>query len=81
MKTTTVRGLHIDTAKILSWVADGETVEVLCRNLPVAILSPPPSRSAEVPRPDFAGRLRAIYGDRSLRPTSTKLVSVARGST
>lgn len=78
MKTTTIRELKHDTTKVLSWVAGGESVEVLRRNVPVAVLTPP-NRTAEVTRPDFTARLRAIYGDRELPTTGTELVSGARG--
>jgi len=78
VKTTTIRELKHDTTKVLSWVAGGESVEVLRRNVPVAVLSPP-SRSTDVPRPDFTARLKTIYGSRELPTTGTELVSGARG--
>ena len=71
MKTTTIRELKHDTTRVLSWVADGQTVEVRRRNDPVALLSPPARRSV-VRRPDFA-RLRAIYGKKRLKVTTTDL--------
>ena len=78
MRTTTIRELKHDTTTVLSWVADGQTVEVRRRNEPVALLSPPTRRSV-VRRPDFAARLRAIYGKKRLRVTATDLVSESRG--
>ena len=78
MKTTTIRELKHDTTTVLSWVANGQTVEVRRRNEPVALLSPPIRRSA-VRRPDFAARLRAIYGKKRLRVNATDLVSESRG--
>ena len=78
MKTTTIRELRHDTTTVLSWVAGGESVEVRRRGEPVAILSPR-QRKARIARPDFVGRMRAIYGDKVLPTTATDLVADARG--
>mgnify|MGYP000175351161 CR=1 FL=1 len=78
MKTTTIRELKHDTTTVLSWVAGGETVEVLRRNVLVALLSPP-RRTSKISRPDFAARLKAIYGTRTLDTTGSDLVSESRG--
>jgi len=78
MRTTTIRELKHDTTTVLSWVADGETVEVRRRNEPVALLSPPGRRSP-IRRPDFGARLRAIYGKKTLATTGTDLTSESRG--
>lgn len=77
VKTTTIRELKHDTSTVLSWVADGETVEVRRRNQPVALLSPP--KRPAVKRPDFAARLKAIYGPKVLPRTATDLISESRG--
>jgi antitoxin (DNA-binding transcriptional repressor) of toxin-antitoxin stability system len=65
---------------VLSWVAEGETVEVRRRNEPVAILSPP-RRKKPIRRPDFAARLEAIYGTKVLAATGTEVVSEPRSAT
>lgn len=78
VKKTSIRELKHDTSRVLSWVAGGETVEVFRRNVPVAVLSPP-GLPADVTRPDFAARLREIYGDKVLPTTGTDLVSGSRG--
>jgi prevent-host-death family protein len=78
VKRTTIRELKHETTAVLRRVAAGETVEVCRRNEPVAILSPP-TRRARVVRPDFAARLRAIYGNETLPTTGSDLVSDARG--
>jgi antitoxin (DNA-binding transcriptional repressor) of toxin-antitoxin stability system len=78
MKTTTIRELKHDTTTVLSWVAAGESVEVLRRNVPVALLSPP-RRTPRVVRPDFVARLKAIYGTRVLDTSGSDLVSESRG--
>jgi len=78
MKTTSIRELKHDTTTVLSWVAGGESVEVRRRGVPVAVLSPR-KRSARIVRPDFAARLRAIYGDRILPTTASDLIAESRG--
>jgi antitoxin (DNA-binding transcriptional repressor) of toxin-antitoxin stability system len=80
VKTTTIRELKHATTTVLSWVADGETVEVRRRREPVALLSPPKRRAA-IRRPDYAARLKAVYGRQVLPTTGTDLVSEFRGTT
>jgi len=78
MKTATIRELRHDTTAVLSWVAQGESVEVRRRGEPVALLSPR-KRQSGVVRPDFLARIRSIYGDGALATSATELVSDARG--
>jgi antitoxin (DNA-binding transcriptional repressor) of toxin-antitoxin stability system len=80
MKVTTIRQLKHDTSTVLGWVAAGETVEVRRRNHPVAILSPP-KRASRVVKPDFAERLRGVYGSTVLPTTGTDIISDSRGDT
>ena len=69
MKTATVRKLRHDFGSVLTWVEGGEAVSISKRGKIVALLSPPPIpkplRARK--RPDFAGRLKRIYGDKVLR--------------
>ena len=78
MKKATIRELKHETTAVLRRVAAGETVQVCRRNEPVAVLSPV-QREAPVVRPDFAARLREIYGDVVLPTTATDLISESRG--
>lgn len=78
MKTTTIRELRHDTSTVLSWVSGGETVEVRRRGKPVAVLSSC-RRERRVVRPDYVGRLKAIYGDGILPTTGTDIVGDSRG--
>lgn len=78
MKTTTIRELKHATSTVLSWVAEGESVEVRRRNRPVALLSPL-KRKMAIARPDFAARMQAIYGELVLPSTATEIVAEARG--
>ena len=73
-----MRELKHETSKVLSWVAQGETVEIRRRHQLVAQLSPPEHRT-KVERPDFVGRLRAAYGAKVLPTTGTSVVSGSRG--
>lgn len=78
MKRTSIRELKHETRKVLAMVESGETIEVRRRNQPVAILSPA-GHDGPVERPDFAARLKGIYGDTVLESTGTDLVHDARG--
>ena len=80
MKSTTIRELKHATSTVLSWVEQGETVEIRRRNHPVAILTATSKKEAVV-QPDFASRLQAIYGDSVMPVTSHELISEARGDT
>lgn len=78
MKTTTVRELKHETAKVLGWAEAGEVVELTRRGKPIALISPTrPRRKAS--KPDFAARLRSIYGDATLAESATSLIRAARG--
>ena len=64
MKTASVRQIQHHFRDVLSWVKDGEEVEITSNRRVVARLMPPPSAKARKgKRPDFAARLRRIYGD------------------
>jgi antitoxin (DNA-binding transcriptional repressor) of toxin-antitoxin stability system len=77
MGKTTIRELRHDTTAVLGRVTAGETIEVRRRDRLVAILTPP--RSHVPVLPDFAARLREIYGDVVMPTTGTDLVREARG--
>lgn len=68
MKTATVRQLRHDFGTVLNWVEEGEQVEISKRGKIIALLTPAPApkpvRSKK--RPDFAARLKRIYGDKVL---------------
>jgi len=66
MKTATVRQLRHDFGSVLSWVEEGEAVSISKRGKIIALLSPPlrDRRRRRAKRPDFAARLKRIYGDK-----------------
>jgi antitoxin (DNA-binding transcriptional repressor) of toxin-antitoxin stability system len=66
MKTATVRQLRHDFGSVLDWIEGGEEVHILKRGKTVALMSPPPPprRAPSRKRPDFAARLKRIFGDK-----------------
>ena len=68
MRTATVRQLRHHFGSVLAWVEDGEPVEISKRGKIIALLSPAPRpKPAQAKkRPDFAARLKRIYGDKVL---------------
>jgi len=65
MKTATLRQLRHDFGSVFAWVEQGEAVGISKRGKLIALLSPPPAAKVAEPkkRPDFASRLRRIYGN------------------
>ena len=74
MKSASVRQIQHHFRDVLSWVKDGEEVEITSNRRVVARLTPPLQKikKGKRKRPDFAGRLKRIYGD--LRPLTTNAV-------
>lgn len=65
MKTASVRQLRHDFGAVLNWIEEGERVEISKRGKIIALLSPPPPIKAKPKgRPDFAARLKRLYGDK-----------------
>ena len=65
MKTATVRDLRNNFPRLEAWLRDGEDVCIEKRGEPVAMLTAlRGKRAARVKNPDFAARLKAIWGDR-----------------
>lgn len=79
MKTASIRELKHDTTTVLEWVEAGERVEIQKRGKPVAVLSRPEAPAPASKRPDFAARLKSIYGNKLLAVTATELIAQERG--
>ena len=79
MKSIAVRDLHHRLKAVLDEVERGETVEIRRRNRPVARLVPPAGRGKPEPWPDLLGRVRAIYGGRRVRETTSLAIARERG--
>lgn len=78
MRTATIRELKHETRKVLGWAEAGEEVELSRRGKSIALISPPRSRRKRA-RPDFAARLRRIYGRTVLAEAATAVIGEARG--
>jgi len=78
MKTATIRELKHETTRVLGWAEAGEVVEVRRRGKLAVVINAPP-RGRKQAKPDFAARLKAIYGDAQSQTTATELISEARG--
>lgn len=79
MKTASIRELKHDMTTVLSWVEQGESVTLKKRGKTVAIINPPPkSQEKKTARPDFAARLKSIYGDKMLEVSSADLLREQR---
>jgi len=65
MKTATVRDLRNNFAMLEAWLLEGEEVCIKKRGKPIALLTGVGrKRAGKVKNPDFAARLKAIWGDR-----------------
>jgi prevent-host-death family protein len=66
MKTATVRQLRHDFQSVLTWVEQGQPVEISKRGKIIALLSPPPVSAPPKrrQRPDFAASLKRIFGNK-----------------
>ena len=75
MKRATVRDLRYAFPKVEAALAEGESIEIVKRNKVVATLVPV---SAKPVMPDFRARLKAIWGDRILEPSTAELLAEER---
>ena len=65
MKTANIADLRNNFRLIASWISDGETVEIKKRGQHFATLIPSVRNSKKaMPKIDFSGRLKKIWGDR-----------------
>ena len=76
MKTASVRDLRYDFKKVERMLREGDEVQITKRRAVIARLVP--ETRPGTPRPDFLGRLRAIYGNKRLPTTGAEVVSQDR---
>jgi hypothetical protein len=62
MPSVNMRGLR-DTVKLKTWLRQGKTVELRDRNKVIGRIVPEEEAPKAVEWPDFAGRLKDIFGD------------------
>ena len=80
MKTATVRQVRHDFGTVLKQVEDGEEIAITKRGHIVARLCPAPRPSLhKVKMPDYAARLKRIFGDKRLPTTGADIVAADRG--
>jgi antitoxin (DNA-binding transcriptional repressor) of toxin-antitoxin stability system len=76
MKIATVRDLRNDFASLEAWLAEGETIQIVKRGTPVAVLSPATAGAASehppLVKPDIRARLRRLWGDRCFSAEEVK---------
>lgn len=75
MRQVSVRDLRYDFPKVERALRAGEEIEITKHRQVIARLVPERARG---PLPDFAGRLRAIFGDTKLAVTGAELISEER---
>ncbi len=79
MKSVSVRDLRYDFKKVEQLLSQGEEIQVTKRRHVIARLVP--EKPAErPPMPDFAARLKAIYGDKVLEVSGADLLREDRDS-
>ncbi len=76
MKTASVRDLRYHFAKIERALAQGQEIQITKRKRVIGKLVPPVT--GPPPKPDFLARLKAIYGDRVLKPSTAELLAEER---
>jgi antitoxin (DNA-binding transcriptional repressor) of toxin-antitoxin stability system len=65
MKIANEADLRNDFRKIAAWISDGESVTVKMRGKSFALLTPIRGEDGPpMPKVDFAGQLKRIWGDR-----------------
>ena len=74
-RRATVRDLRHDFARVESALAKGEGIEIVKRNKVIAHLVPVKNTP---PAPDFAGRLKAIWGDKVFEVSGAALIALER---
>lgn len=77
MKTASVRDLRYRFPEVEDLLREGKEIQITKRRRVIATLVPEPMGEAGV-RPDFAARLRKLYGDKVLRVSGAELLAEER---
>jgi prevent-host-death family protein len=79
MKTATVRDIRHDFGRILSWVEEGQQVEITKRRRIVARMVPVKPRSVKMEWPDFEARLKNTFPSGVKGKPVSEVISEERG--
>jgi antitoxin (DNA-binding transcriptional repressor) of toxin-antitoxin stability system len=76
MITVSVRDLRYDFPRIEDLLRQGQEIQITKRRKVIARLVP--EKSEYPPLPDFAARVREIYGDKQFEVSGAELISADR---
>jgi antitoxin (DNA-binding transcriptional repressor) of toxin-antitoxin stability system len=79
MKTASVRDIHHDFGRVLSWVENGEQVEITKRRRVVARLVPLETKPRTPKWPDLEARRRKIFPNGNKGKPVSKIIDEGRG--
>lgn len=79
MKQASLRDLRYHFDRIATLLQEGEEIQITKRKRVIARLLPP-SPPAKVPRPDFAARLKQMWGDKVMEVSGAELLAQERSS-
>jgi antitoxin (DNA-binding transcriptional repressor) of toxin-antitoxin stability system len=75
MKTASVRELRQNFGSLLTWLEEGQEIQITMRRRVVARLVPDrPKSAAKVRMPDFAARLKKIHGEKVLSAEESQAI-------
>ncbi len=75
MKTASVRELRQKFGSLLTWIEEGQEIQITMRRRVVARLVPDRTKSrVKVRMPDFAARLKKIHGDKVINAENAQAI-------
>jgi antitoxin (DNA-binding transcriptional repressor) of toxin-antitoxin stability system len=77
MKKASVRDLRYHFSVVENLLRDGEEIHITKRKRVIARLLPP-QPSSPVPRPDFAARVKKIFGKKRLKVSGAEQLAAER---
>ena len=79
MKTASIRDIHHDFARVLTWIEEGEQVQITKRKRVVARLVPVKAKPTKLKWPDLAARRKKIFPSGVQGKPVSEIVSDGRG--
>jgi antitoxin (DNA-binding transcriptional repressor) of toxin-antitoxin stability system len=77
MKTASVRDLRYRFAEVEDLLREGKEIQITKRRRVIATLVPEPAAKVGA-RPDFAARLRKVYGNKVMKVSGADLLAQER---